>query len=68
MASQILEHSSVSERKYLVATRATFQEAIAYVESLGVIFGEIDVDYPECADYYMKDNRILSIQPEGFKL
>lgn len=55
-------------RRTLVATAPDFAEAKAKVEAMGVAFMENDTDYPECADAFMNDGRILAIQPEGFKL
>lgn len=46
----------------------SFIEAKAWVASQGVIYMEDDADHPDCADAFLSDGRVLSIQPVGFKL
>jgi hypothetical protein len=52
----------------VIATKPTFAEAKAYVESLGVSYMEDDADHTDCADALLNDGRLLAIQPVGFKL
>ena len=42
---------------------ATFMAAYTYVKKQEPISLEQDFDYPGCADAYMKDGRILTIEP-----
>lgn len=55
-------------RVNVIATRETFAEAKAHVESLGVTHMEDDADYTDCADALLNDGRVVAIQPVGFKL
>lgn len=68
MAIQVLEAVGIGCRYAVIETKATFEEAKAYVETLGVVLMEDDADYVNCADAFLKDGRIIVIQPEGFKL
>lgn len=54
--------------RHVLATKPTLEEAMAYVEGLGVVLLEKDADYLDCADAFLKDGRVLTIQPEGFTL
>lgn len=67
MNIQVLEAVGVSNRYAVIKTCASFDEAVAYVEGLNPICFEKDADYPNCADAFLRDGRILAIQPEGFK-
>ena len=62
----IIETTNV--RRTDIAKAASFAEAKAIVEAMGVVFMEDDSDHPNCADAFMNDGRILAIQPEGFTL
>lgn len=57
----------VREDRTVLGTYASFADAKAYVEALGVVFMEDDASYSNCADAFLKDGRIIAIQPEGFK-
>jgi hypothetical protein len=63
---QIIETDA--RRPTVLDTAKTFDAAKAQVESMGVEFMEDDADYVGCADAYLKDGRVIAIQPEGFKL
>jgi hypothetical protein len=52
----------------ILATKPTFADAKAYVESLGVAHMEDDPNYVDCADALLTDGRVVAIQPVGFKL
>lgn len=64
---EIIERPTPCQRK-VIATAATFAEAKATVEFLGVAFMEDDSDYPDCADALLLDGRVVAIQPVGFKV
>lgn len=57
-------------RVNVLATRETFEDAKAFVRSInvGVCHMEDDGDYPNCADAFLNDGRVIAIQPVGFKL
>lgn len=71
---QIFEQNGT--RRTLIATIhnnpdsdiTAFAAAKARVAAMGVEFMEDDADYIDCADAFMKDGRILAIQPVGFTL
>lgn len=66
---EVLESVDINpSRLAVIASKPSFNEAIAYVEKLGAIMIEVDADYQGCADAFLKDGRIIAIQPEGFKL
>jgi hypothetical protein len=52
----------------LLETVATFEEALLKVEAMGAICLEEDADHEGCADAFLRDGRIMMIQPEGFTL
>lgn len=62
---QIIE-TGMNGRRVEIATAPTFEEAKAKVEAMGAAFMEDDADFPECADAYLNDGRVIAIQPEGF--
>lgn len=62
---EIIENN-MNGRRAVIATEATFEGAKARVESYGVAFMDDDADYPNCADAYLADGRVIAIQPEGF--
>lgn len=52
----------------VIAKFDTFAEAKGHVEALGAVYMEDDADYPNCADAYLNDGRVIAIQPVGFTL
>ncbi len=64
---EIIEADSLSNRRR-IATAETFEEAMTMVENMGAAFWEEDADYVDCADAFLKDGRIISVQPVGFSL
>jgi hypothetical protein len=65
---EIIETTQSGHRR-VIDTTEDFASAKLLVERLpgGVCFMEDDADYPECADAYMNNGRVLAIQPVGFK-
>lgn len=61
-----LIETNMHGRRTVIATAPSFADAKAKAESMGVAFMEDDSDYPECADAYLADGRVVAIQPEGF--
>jgi len=61
-------YESTMYSKTVLATAPSFAEAKAAVEAMGVAFMEDDADYPQCADAFLNDGRVVAIQPIGFKL
>lgn len=64
---EVYESNSLGRRSQ-IATAPTFAEAKALVVAMGVAFMEDDEDHADCADAYLNDGRIVSIQPVGFTL
>lgn len=63
---EIIENNMMG-RRTVIATAESFIAAKEAVVAMGVAFMEDDADYPECADAYLNDGRVLAIQPTGFK-
>jgi len=60
---------AIISRKELVATASTLEEAVEYVnENLDPYVIEVDEDYPTCADCLLNDGRVVTIEPENFRL
>ncbi len=51
-----------------LAERETFAEAWAYVEAMNPLCLEADPDHADCADAFLADGRILTIQPHDFRI
>ena len=64
---EILEFPTPSQR-IVLGTFPSFDEAKDAVTAMGVIHMEDDDDYPGCADAYLTDQRIICVQPVGFKI
>ena len=60
------EHTGLG-RQSKIAEHDTFAEAFAAVEAMNPICLEADPDYPDCADAYMADGRLITIQPHDFR-
>jgi hypothetical protein len=58
----------VTEGRKVIAGAPTLRDAKVIVEAMGVVFMETDNDYPNCADAFLTDGRVVAIQPVGFKL
>jgi hypothetical protein len=58
----------INARPYVRYMVVSLEAAQKKLEEIGVAFMEVDSDYPTCADAFMLDGRVLSIQPRGFKL
>lgn len=63
---EITEITGDNNRRRVIATAETFDDAKAKVIAMGVVHMEDDADYPNCADAYLADGRVLAIQPKGF--
>jgi len=64
---EIIE-TNMNGRHTILATVATFAEAKNAVNEMNPAFMEDDSDHHDCADAYMRDGRVLAIQPVGFKV
>ena len=64
---EIYETNALGRRSQ-IATAPDFAAAKALVEAMGVAFMEDDEDHTDCADAYLNDGRIVSVQPVGFTL
>lgn len=64
----IRESVGLTSASRIIDTADTFEAAKAKVEAQGVAFMEDDADHAGCADAYMHDGRIVTVQPEGFAL
>lgn len=65
MKVEITERHSANRREVLF-TLDNFDLAIAKLEEMEPIFWERDIQHDNCADAYMKDGRLLTIEPIGF--
>jgi hypothetical protein len=66
MATEVREVSGFAFKT--LATLDTFEAAKDYVNGLDPLLVEDDKDYPGCADAFLKDGRVVAIQPVGFKI
>jgi hypothetical protein len=65
MRVELKERTSVNKREVL-GTFDNFELAIIKLEEMEPEFWEVDIEHDSCADAYMKDGRILTIEPVGF--
>lgn len=61
-------YERLMSRRDTLAEVATFADAKAKVEAMGVAFLEDDADHADCADAFMNDGRLITIQPVDFKM
>jgi hypothetical protein len=64
----VISELGMNASRRVIATVDDFKTAKARVEAMGVVLIEDDNDYAYCADAFLKDGRVLSIQPANFKL
>lgn len=64
----VISEAGMNGRNVELMKVETFEDAKDYVHTLNPVCFEYDVDHKDCADAYLKDGRVLCIQPEGFKL
>ena len=62
---EVMDVSDISRRR-VIATGASFEEAKAIIKDLGVIHMEDDAAFPGTADAFLKDGRLMMVQPVGF--
>lgn len=55
-------------RRTIVATVTTFAEGLNKLNAMEPLFLEEDSHYRYCADAYMRDGRVLALQPIGFDI
>lgn len=68
MAIAVMELTGAFTRN-TIATTDNFEAAKAFVNtSYDVVYMEDDSDHENCADAYLRDGRLICIQPENFKL
>ena len=63
----ITSESTGLGRQTKIAEHETFAEAWAAIEAKGPVCLEADPDYADCADAYMADGRLITIQPHDFR-
>lgn len=58
---------NMNARRTVIATAASFEDAKKLIADKAA-FMEDDADFPDCADAFLKDGRVVAIQPVGFSL
>lgn len=63
MITQFAIYEFCGSTRHELARVDDFDAALARIEAMGSVLVEADSDYPGCADAFLRDGRVVAVEP-----